>query len=339
MKKFSTGSKAECWNNFDFRKRESMKKIIDDVHLMVKVCDLYYNQNVSQQQIAKSLDLSRPTVSRLLSSAREQGIVQISISNLDEIKYWELERGLEKKYGLKSVLITDISDGEQSLKNSLGCVAGRYLKYMMKDGYVVGISAGPVIAQILSSLSGPLAKNVTFVPMIGGRGDLPVKYQANSLAEEFSQVFKGQFLPFYAPAGVHEKVLRDELLKEENVRKVLRQEERLDMTVVEINALDESDSMMENGWLNENELEILKKRKIVGEICMQFYDSKGKLFSSQKNDYFIGMDIQKIKKTPYVVGIAGGRQKLSAIKGALAGRYINTLITDIECARALLKEW
>ena len=67
-----------------------MRKVIDDVHLMVKVCDLYYNQNISQQQIAKSLNLSRPTVSRLLSSAREQGIVQLSISNLDEIKYWEM---------------------------------------------------------------------------------------------------------------------------------------------------------------------------------------------------------------------------------------------------------
>ena len=84
-----------------------MKKVVDDVRLMTKVCDLYYNQNVSQQQIASMLSLSRPTVSRLLSSARERGIVQISVSNLDLIRYWEMERKLEEMYGLKEVLIVD----------------------------------------------------------------------------------------------------------------------------------------------------------------------------------------------------------------------------------------
>ena len=44
-----------------------MRKVIDDPRLMVRVCDLYYNQGISQQQIAKDLNLSRPTVSRVLA--------------------------------------------------------------------------------------------------------------------------------------------------------------------------------------------------------------------------------------------------------------------------------
>ena len=54
-----------------------MKKVVDDPRLMIKVCDLYYNQDASQQQIGKQLGLSRPTVARLLASAREQQIVEI----------------------------------------------------------------------------------------------------------------------------------------------------------------------------------------------------------------------------------------------------------------------
>ena len=50
-----------------------MRKVIDDPRLMVRVCDLYYNQGISQQQIAKDLNLSRPTVSRVLALAKEQG--------------------------------------------------------------------------------------------------------------------------------------------------------------------------------------------------------------------------------------------------------------------------
>ena len=81
-----------------------MRKVIDDPRLMVRVCDLYYNQGISQQQIAKDLNLSRPTVSRVLALAREQGIVKISISNVDAVEHWELERKLEKKYGLQKVI-------------------------------------------------------------------------------------------------------------------------------------------------------------------------------------------------------------------------------------------
>ena len=128
-----------------------MRKVIDDVHLMVKVCDLYYNQNISQQQIAKSLNLSRPTVSRLLSSAREQGIVQLSISNLDEIKYWEMERRLEKEYRLRNVLIVDSAETEDDLKEVLGSAASRYLEYTIKDGYTVGVSMGSTLYQVVSS--------------------------------------------------------------------------------------------------------------------------------------------------------------------------------------------
>ena len=49
-----------------------MRKKVDDPRLMIKVCDLYYNQNASRQEIGQELGLSRPTIARLLDSAREQ---------------------------------------------------------------------------------------------------------------------------------------------------------------------------------------------------------------------------------------------------------------------------
>ena len=84
-----------------------MRKLVNDPRLMTKVCDMYYNQKRSQQQIMDELKLSRPTVARLLESARDEGIVQISIPNLDVIKYWELERIIEEKYGLREVMVVD----------------------------------------------------------------------------------------------------------------------------------------------------------------------------------------------------------------------------------------
>ena len=315
-----------------------MRKVVDDVHLMVKVCDLYYNQNISQQQIAKTLNLSRPTVSRLLASAREQGIVQINISNLDEIKYWELERQLEKEYYLKNVLIVDSPSTDEELKNVLGNAAGRYLEYTIKEGNTVGVSMGSTLYQVVSRMSEPMAKDVTFVPLIGGMGELRMELHSNSLAEAMSRTYEGKFIPLHAPARVSSAAIRDELIKEESLNRAIRLAEHLDVAVVGIGYPNEGSAIKATGYFKENEMELLKERNVAGEICMQFYDISGDTSPFENDNNVVGLDIHKLRKVPCSIGIAGGMEKISAIRGALAGKYINTLITDYCCAEALIKE-
>lgn len=315
-----------------------MRKVVDDVHLMVKVCDLYYNQNISQQQIAKTLNLSRPTVSRLLASAREQGIVQINISNLDEIKYWELERQLEKEYHLKNVLIVDSPSTDEELKNVLGNAAGRYLEYTIKEGNTVGVSMGSTLYQVVSRMSEPMAKDVTFVPLIGGMGELRMELHSNSLAEAMSRTYEGKFIPLHAPARVSSAAIRDELIKEESLNRAIRLAEHLDVAIVGIGYPNEGSAIKATGYFKENEMELLKERNVAGEICMQFYDISGDTSPFENDNNVVGLDIHKLRKVPCSIGIAGGMEKISAIRGALAGKYINTLITDYCCAEALIKE-
>ena len=71
---------------------------------------------------------------------------------------------------------------------------------------------------------------------------------------------------------------------------------------------------------------------------MQFYDMEGRTEPYVSDNAVIGMGIHRLRKVPCSVGIAGGREKLAAIQGAINGKYINVLITDTECARALLSD-
>ena len=61
-----------------------MKKIVDDERMMLRVCDLYYNRDVSQSDIAKLMGISRPTVAKLLQSAKQKEIVKIIICDPQE---------------------------------------------------------------------------------------------------------------------------------------------------------------------------------------------------------------------------------------------------------------
>ena len=56
------------------------------------------------------------------------------------------------------------------------------------------------------------------------------------------------------------------------------------------------------------------------------------------NDRVAGMPVEMMKKVRNRIGIAGGENRAEAIRGAINGHYINTLITDIQCAEALISE-
>lgn len=43
-----------------------------DNHLLIKVSELYYKQNLKQQEIANKLKISRSKVSRMLSEAKKE---------------------------------------------------------------------------------------------------------------------------------------------------------------------------------------------------------------------------------------------------------------------------
>ena len=47
--------------------------------LLVRISELYYQQNLSQQDISKITGISRPTISRLLDEAKETGVVEIIV--------------------------------------------------------------------------------------------------------------------------------------------------------------------------------------------------------------------------------------------------------------------
>ncbi|MCI8582275.1 MAG: sugar-binding transcriptional regulator [Dorea sp.] len=315
-----------------------MRKIVDDPRLMIKVCDLYYNQNASQQEIGKQLGLSRPTVARLLTSAREQNIVQIKIPGLDMIENWELEQKLERIYGLREVLVVSCKDLGEDLETALGNAAAGYLQYMMKDGDVVGVSMGSTLHHMVSSLKNPGTEDVTFVPLIGGMGRLRTELHANSLAESLAKFYGGMFVPLHAPARVSSRQIRDELMREESLLSAIGLFGRLDVALVGIGYPNDHSAIQATGYFKENEIDSLIERNAAGELCMQFYDETGETTAFRGDNMVIGIDIHKLRKIPRTVGIAGGLWKLPAIRGAIRGKYINTLITDVQCAEALASE-
>jgi deoxyribonucleoside regulator len=312
-----------------------MKKVIDDERLMVKICDMYYNQDMNQKAIATQLGLSRPTVSRIIAGARERGIVKITIANLDGADYVDLERTIENIYGLREVIVVDAKKDYEEQKEEVGRVAGQYLERIIKDGNVVGISMGTTLKQVVAHVENPGVKNVTFVPIIGGMGRLKMELHSNSLVQAMAAIYGGEFIPMHAPARVSNRAIRDELLKEDSIARVIHMCENLDVALVGIGYPDRTSAIMATGYYDLEEMERMKAKAVAGDICMQFYDAAGSTAPFKADNNVVGIEIKKLRRVPHAIGVACGVDKIGAIRGAINGRYINTLVTDALCAKKL----
>lgn len=312
-----------------------MKKVVDDEDIMLKVCDMYYHSHISQEKISKKLGISRPTVSRLILNAQEKGIVKILISATPHRNQMELEQKIKDKYKLKEVIIINSNEDKIKLYTELGRATAELLERILRNKNTIGISMGNTLSYIPSMVTWNYFDNLTFVPMIGGVYNADIEIQANSIASKMAKTFSGENFHLYAPAVVSHLETKHALLKEETISKIFSYYNNLDIAICTIGTLDKNALGVEKGYFDENTVEMLKDEKVSGDMCLQFFDENGNISYKSHNEKVIGMDINLLKKVPYSIGIVGQKRKATAVIGALNGGFINTLVTDFECAKLL----
>ena len=70
-----------------------------DLARIFTVAKLYYEENLTQAEVAERVGVSRPLVSKMLSEARDCGIVHIEVRNVVSGNQ-ELLHALEKRFSL-----------------------------------------------------------------------------------------------------------------------------------------------------------------------------------------------------------------------------------------------
>lgn len=314
-----------------------MKKVVDDERLMVKICEMYYNQENNQKLIAKELGFSRPTISRILQNAKKRGIVKIIIDPFFGNNYVDLEKKLEIRYGLKEVFIVDVKADNRDQKDELAKATASYLERLVKDDSIIGVSMGSSIGQIHRFVSKGLSRQATFIPLIGGIGHLGMELHSNTIVEALAKAFGGDFYLLHAPARVSGVLIKEELMKEASIRRIIKMCDRLDIAVVGIGVPNKGSAIMATGYYDEKDMETMRSKNVAGDVCMQFFDITGNTEPFEVDNYVIGVDIKKLRKVPHAIGVVSGTEKAGAIAGAIKGGYINVLITDAECGKKLLE--
>lgn len=303
---------------------------------MIRICKLYYLENHTQSQISKIVGISRSQVSRLLNEARKQGLVEIKIHE-DKISASELENLVKRKFDLDNVIIAESISG--NYLDDISSVASDFLASYIEDGVIIGISWGRTLARTIDRIiTSKKLRNTLFVPLLGGVGQMKYEFQMNTLVEKISSVFNASSFYLHAPAFFEDPNALDLMLRDGSVQIVTELWKKLDMAIVGIG----EPISLSNAFkpvISPDFLSMLLKQSAVGDIAARFFTKDGKPCDFGKySKHILGITLEQLKKVPQVIGIAGGNEKISAIKAAIKGKFINSLITDISTARELVKE-
>ncbi len=305
-----------------------MPKIKSETRLMIETARLYYEHNFSQQQIANKLGISRPGISRLLQKARETGIVKIDIID-PGAKGTELEAKLKKKYNLKDVIIVpNENEDNNTIKQRLGKSAVAYLNRLIKDNMIIGVSWGTTMLQVAKHIQARPTLGVTIVQLNGGVTRAEYDTHASEVAQKMGEKYRAVPFLLPLPAIVDNINVKNAILSDKNIAHTLNLGKQAEVIVFTIGKFDYESVLVKANYFDQNEVDILIKNGAVADVCSRIIDNKGNISSEDLNNRTIGIELKDIKEKPFSIAVAGGKDKLKAIKAALKGKFFNVLITD-----------
>ncbi|ARJ43089.1 DNA-binding transcriptional regulator [Pantoea alhagi] len=312
----------------------------DEQRLLVKIATLYYLEGMKQSEIAQSLSLSQSFVSRAITRCQKEGLVKISVIQPSNI-FLNIERGIEERYGIKQAVVVDVADDapDSALKRAIGSAAAHYIETRLRPNDLVGISSwSSTIRAMVDEVHTPNLKASGVIQLLGGvgpNGNVQATILTQTLAQQLN--CRAWLLPAQSIEGSTQEKAR--LVASQDVAEVIARFDEVNIAIVGIGILEPSQLLKTSGNYYQAEmLELLAERGAVGDICLHYYDKDGAPVLAEHEDPVIGMALDKVKNCPNVVALAGGSDKVAAIKGALKGGYIDVLITDYPTARALIKE-
>lgn len=295
--------------------------------LATKAAWYYYMEDNTQAQIAEVMGVSRAKVIRLLEEARAQGIVQFSFRKNDSQRV-SAEQLLIDRFGLKDAFVVPTPLDSSAINQSIAQGAAHYVSdHLREDGYL-NIGYGDTVSRMLGFLAKNREESLNVVSLTGG-----VSYYLPTVG---TTAYSMHLFLTPSPLVVSSRQVRDALLDEKSLQDVSTMTEHADMSVVGIGAAVEGATVLRNGILNEGELAVLKMQGAVGDVLNHFMDKDGTLIKTEIEDRVISTDLDKLRQLKNVVGVAGGKDKVTAIKAVLNGGYLNVLITDSDTAAELL---
>ena len=311
----------------------------DRHRLLSEIADLYYNEGLSQQEIAERVQMSRPSISRLLLEARDNSIVEIKINHPIPTAP-SLEEELIKRFSLRSAHILErgISTDDDSFRN-LGRLGAEALYKYLQDDMILGLSWGTTVHVVVQELRPKRLPNVKVVQMLGGVGAPHSSIDGPEQVRRSSEMLGAQHYYLNAPMLVDSPDVAAALREDHSIKEVLELARQTDVALVGIGSIiPELSTQFHSGYVSFENLRELSRVGAIGAICTSFFDINGDhITAAWCDDCSISISWEELLRVPTLIGVAGGKRKAPAILGAVQSGVVDVLVTDDATAQEMIR--
>ena len=291
----------------------------------------YYLEDQKQVDIARELGISRPMVSRLLSEARELGVVEITIHDPETRSASLLER-LRLSTSIRGGVLVEDGADEDATNQLLSQGAVELLQQL--DTHRLGVGWGYLIGQLVTWLGEnpqPSSAVTDICPLVGNASIPARNYQSNEnvrlMAQQLGAVPHFLYLPAL-PESLEERQL---LCSTEIYRQICQQWEQIDTALVNIGDYPSSPdfaSLVRYGSL-------LQDQRACGRMLIYYFNEAGTVIQSDQ-DFAIQIPIELLKRCPRIIGVCSANTSAKALRGALHSGIFTHIAARAELVRALL---
>jgi deoxyribonucleoside regulator len=307
-----------------------------DLELMIKVAWQYYFRNLTQQEIAEKLNLSRLKIGRILRKALAEGVIEIRLSSSIQSYNLPIETELETRFLLREALVVNSADDSQTLYDNLGMAGARYLERLIEPNFILGIGLGTTVNAIVPHLGARKSKNGTIVTLTGGFSQAGHDTSGYNASWPLANLLGANLEQLYCPLVTQNKEGRDAILQDGYLSGQLKRATESKIALVSVGYIHMDMPLHRLGFCERADVEHLKAAGAVGELLVNFFDINGNPVRTNLTDRMIGLGIEDLKKIPTTVVISGGVEKAAAILGALRSGCVKVLITDQKTAQTIL---
>ena len=302
--------------------------------LSATVARRYYLDGANKSDIAAELDLSRFKVARLLEQARASGLVRIELDHSGDFDL-DLSLRLQAAHGLRHCIVVDSPEGDDELlRATLGRAAARLLTEIVRADDVLGLVWARSLLSMRSSLE-QLAP-CTVVQLTGALLRPDVDESAIELVRDLASLSGGPAFCFYAPMIVPDAATARVMRTQPEIARALDASQQVTKAVVGVGAWAAGLSTVADA-LTEAERREGYELGVRGEIGGVQFDADGQPVTTSLTDRLIGIDAERLRAIDDVVGLVYGAEKAEAVRAALRGGFVTSLVTHGTMARALLE--
>ncbi|WP_104663520.1 bifunctional sugar-binding transcriptional regulator/dihydroxyacetone kinase subunit DhaK [Ensifer adhaerens] len=301
----------------------------------VWACWLYYEDGMTQGEIADAMGVSRATVNSYLAEAREKGIVQISLEPA-RLASLTIAQELKRHFGLTDCLVVPSDDNARPLIDRLGVAAAQALPKLLKSGDTLAVAWGRTVLSVGEHADIASLQDMTVVQATGGT-TATFSYTPELCAAAIAQSVSARCVNITAPAIVKSSAMREMLLDEPLLQEQFETLARANRVLFGISSLRPNSTIHTSGFFESVSLQHYLAAGAVGVVAGRFIDERGRPVAGPLDDRTIGISLDMLRRIETRILVAGGFDKVPALLAALRGGYANVLITDAATGHGILR--